>query len=59
MLYEVITVFTHNRWWLLLIGAMLLTGVGTAGWLLNGMAAIRITSYNVCYTKLLRPRMHS
>jgi protoheme IX farnesyltransferase len=53
-------VFTHNRWWLLLIGAMLLAGVGTAGWLLNGMAATYIFLgaffYAVVYTVWLKRR---
>jgi protoheme IX farnesyltransferase len=50
----------HNRWWLLLIGAMLLVGVGTAGWLLNGMAALYIFLgaffYAVVYTVWLKRR---
>ncbi len=52
--------FAHNRWWLLLIGAMLLAGVGTAGWLLNGMAALYIFLgaffYAVVYTMWLKRR---
>jgi len=52
--------FAHNRWWLLLIGAMLLVGVGTAGWLLNGMAALYIFLgaffYAVVYTVWLKRR---
>ncbi len=50
----------HNRWWLLLIGAMLLVGVGTAGWLLNGMAALYIFLgaffYAIVYTVWLKRR---
>lgn len=52
--------FAHNRWWLLLIGAMLLLGVGTAGWLLNGMAALHIFLgaffYAIVYTVWLKRR---
>ncbi len=52
--------FAHNRWWLMLIGAMLLLGVGTAGWLLNGMAALYIFLgaffYAVIYTVWLKRR---
>ncbi len=52
--------FAHSRWWLLLIGAMLLVGVGTAGWLLNGMAALYIFLgaffYAVVYTVWLKRR---
>jgi len=52
--------FTHSRWWLLLIGAMLLAGVGLAGWLLNGMAALYIFLgaffYAVVYTVWLKRR---
>jgi len=52
--------FAHNRWWLLLIGAMLLVGVGAAGWLLNGMAALYIFLgaffYAVVYTMWLKRR---
>jgi protoheme IX farnesyltransferase len=52
--------FTHDRWWLLLIGAMLLAGVGTAGWFLNGMAALYIFLgaffYAVVYTVWLKRR---
>ncbi len=52
--------FAHERWWLLLIGAMLLAGVGTAGWLLNGMAALYIFLgaffYAVVYTVWLKRR---
>lgn len=50
----------HNRWWLLLIGAMLVAGVGTAGWLLNGMAALYIFLgaffYAIVYTVWLKRR---
>jgi len=53
-------VFAHNRWWLVLIGAMLVAGVGTAGWLLNGMAALYIFLgaffYAVVYTVWLKRR---
>jgi protoheme IX farnesyltransferase len=52
--------FAHNRWWLLLIGAMLVVGVGTAGWLLNGMAALYIFLgaffYAIVYTVWLKRR---
>ena len=52
--------FAHNRWWLLLIGAMLLVGVGAAGWLLNGMAALYIFLgaffYAIVYTVWLKRR---
>ena len=52
--------FAHTRWWLLLIGAMLVTGVGTAGWLLNGMAALHIFLgaffYAIVYTVWLKRR---
>jgi len=52
--------FAHNRWWLLLIGAMLLVGVGTAGWLLNGIAALYIFLgaffYAIVYTVWLKRR---
>jgi len=52
--------FAHNRWWLLLIGAMLLIGVGTAGWLLNGIAALYIFLgaffYAIVYTVWLKRR---
>ena len=52
--------FAHERWWLLLIGAMLLVGVGMAGWLLNGMAALYIFLgaffYAVVYTVWLKRR---
>lgn len=52
--------FTHTRWWLLLIGAMLVTGVGAAGWLLNGMAALYIFLgaffYAIVYTVWLKRR---
>jgi protoheme IX farnesyltransferase len=52
--------FAHKRWWLLLIGAMLLAGVGTAGWLLNGMAALYIFLgaffYAIVYTVWLKRR---
>jgi len=52
--------FSHNRWWLLLMGAMLVVGVGTAGWLLNGMAALYIFLgaffYAVVYTVWLKRR---
>jgi len=52
--------FTHSRWWLLLITAMLLAGVGLAGWLLNGMAALYIFLgaffYAVVYTVWLKRR---
>jgi protoheme IX farnesyltransferase len=50
----------HTRWWLLLIGAMLVVGVGTAGWLLNGMAALYIFLgaffYAIVYTVWLKRR---
>ena len=53
-------VFAHSRWWLVLIGAMLVAGVGTAGWLLNGMAALYIFLgaffYAVVYTVWLKRR---
>jgi len=53
-------VFEHSRWWLLLIGAMLLVGVGAAGWLLNGMAALYIFLgaffYAIVYTVWLKRR---
>ncbi len=53
-------VFAHNRWWLVLIGAMLVAGVGTAGWLLNGMAALYIFLgaffYAIVYTVWLKRR---
>ncbi len=53
-------VFAHNRWWLVLIGAMLVVGVGTAGWLLNGMAALYIFLgaffYAIVYTVWLKRR---
>ena len=52
--------FAHSRWWLLLIAAMLLAGVGAAGWLLNGMAALYIFLgaffYAVVYTVWLKRR---
>ena len=52
--------FAHNRWWLLLIGAMLVAGVGAAGWLLNGMAALYIFLgaffYAIVYTVWLKRR---
>ncbi len=52
--------FAHERRWLLLIGAMLLAGVGMAGWLLNGMAALYIFLgaffYAVVYTVWLKRR---
>ena len=52
--------FAHERWWLLLISAMLLVGVGTAGWLLNGMAALYIFLgaffYAFVYTVWLKRR---
>lgn len=52
--------FAHSRWWLLVIGAMLLAGVGMAGWLLNGMAALYIFLgaffYAVVYTVWLKRR---
>lgn len=52
--------FAHQRWWLLLISAMLLVGVGTAGWLLNGMAALYIFLgaffYAIVYTVWLKRR---
>jgi protoheme IX farnesyltransferase len=52
--------FAHKSWWLLLIGAMLLAGVGTAGWLLNGMAALYIFLgaffYAIVYTVWLKRR---
>jgi len=52
--------FAHKRWWLLLIGAMLLVGVGAAGWLLNGMAALYIFLgaffYAIVYTVWLKRR---
>jgi len=51
---------THNRWWLLVMGAMLLLGVGAAGWLLNGMAALYIFLgaffYAIVYTVWLKRR---
>jgi len=52
--------FAHSRWWLLVIGAMLVAGVGIAGWLLNGMAALYIFLgaffYAVVYTVWLKRR---
>jgi len=52
--------FAHSRWWLLLIGAMLLAGVGAAGWFLNGMAALFIFLgaffYAIIYTVWLKRR---
>ena len=52
--------FAHDSWWLLLIGAMLLVGVGTAAWLLNGMAALYIFLgaffYAIVYTVWLKRR---
>jgi len=52
--------FAHDRRWLLLIGAMLVAGVGIAGWLLNGMAALYIFLgaffYAVVYTVWLKRR---
>jgi protoheme IX farnesyltransferase len=52
--------FAHSRWWLLVIAAMLLAGVGAAGWLLNGMAALYIFLgaffYAVVYTVWLKRR---
>ncbi|MGD2111798.1 MAG: heme o synthase [Gammaproteobacteria bacterium] len=50
----------HDRWWLLLIGAMLVAGVGLAGWLLNGMVALHLFLgaffYAVVYTVWLKRR---
>jgi protoheme IX farnesyltransferase len=50
----------HDRWWLLLFAAMLVAGVGAAGWLLNGMAALYIflgaMFYAVVYTVWLKRR---
>jgi len=50
----------HSRWWLPAIGAMLLTGVGAAGLLLNGVAALYIFLgaffYAVVYTIWLKRR---
>jgi protoheme IX farnesyltransferase len=52
--------FAHTRWWLLLIGVMLVAGVGTAGWFLNGMAALYIFLgaffYAIVYTVWLKRR---
>jgi protoheme IX farnesyltransferase len=53
-------IFSHSRWWLLLIGALLLAGVGAAGLFLNGMAALYIFLgaffYAVVYTVWLKRR---
>jgi len=50
----------HSRWWLPLIGALLLIAVSTAGWLLNGMAALYIFLgaffYAIVYTVWLKRR---
>ncbi len=50
----------HDHWWLLVFGAMLLLGVGMAGWLLNGMAALYIFLgaffYAFVYTVWLKRR---
>ncbi len=50
----------HKRWWLLVMAAMLLLGVGTAAWLLNGVAALYIFLgaffYAVVYTVWLKRR---
>ncbi len=50
----------HSRAWLLVIGVMLLLGVGIAGWLLNGMAALYIFLgaffYAIVYTVWLKRR---
>ena len=52
--------FAHNRWWLLLISGLLLVGVGSAGFALNGMAALYIFLgaffYAVVYTVWLKQR---
>ena len=52
--------FIHHRGWLLVIAAMLLAGVGAAGLLLNGMAALYIFLgaffYAVVYTVWLKRR---
>ena len=51
---------THSRWWLLVFAAMLALGVGMAGWLLNGMAALYIFLgaffYAIVYTVWLKRR---
>ena len=50
----------HNHWWLLVIAAMLVAGVGSAALLLNGMAALYIFLgaffYAVIYTVWLKRR---
>jgi protoheme IX farnesyltransferase len=52
--------FVHHRGWLLVIAVMLLAGVGAAGLLLNGMAALYIFLgaffYAVVYTVWLKRR---
>lgn len=52
--------FVHERWWLLLIAAMLVAGVGLAGWLLNAMVALHIFLgaffYAIVYTVWLKRR---
>lgn len=51
---------THSRWWLVMIGALLISGVGAAALLLNGMAAVYIFMgaffYAVVYTVWLKRR---
>ncbi len=51
---------THNRWWLVMIGALLISGVGAAALLLNTIAAIYIFMgaffYAVIYTVWLKRR---
>ncbi|MGD2074749.1 MAG: heme o synthase [Gammaproteobacteria bacterium] len=53
-------VFPRKRWWLLVIGALLLAGVGSAALFLNGMAALYIFLgaffYAVVYTVWLKRR---
>ena len=57
MLYEVITYFAADtilefKWWVDVIIALFFGGIVNQLILRDN----RITSYNVCYTKLLRPR---
>jgi len=52
--------FAHNRWWLALIGLLVLAGVGGAGYVLNGAVALYIFLgaffYAVVYTVWLKRR---